>query len=222
MLGISEIGLKILFLLIPGIIALGVIKSIGPKKPRSDLESFLQIFMYGIISYAVAGAVEGSCIWLKDGTQGTLWKIVSDTIQGLSTLNPQAPINLFQIIIAVLSAIVVATLVSLAGTYGYVHKVLFHLGLTRRQSAVDIWGYTLNSRIKDNWVIVRHSNGKIYQGWISGYSEGGEERELLLTQVTIYVVSEANELTEVDALPILYLGLDRKDVVLEFQSAESQ
>ncbi len=30
---VDELGLKILFLLIPGIIALGIVKSIGPRRP---------------------------------------------------------------------------------------------------------------------------------------------------------------------------------------------
>jgi len=222
MLGISEIGLKILFLLIPGIIALGTIKSIGPKKQRSDLENFLQIFMYGIISYAGAGAVEGSYIWLTGEVPGAFWKIVSEHIQELSTLNPKTPLDTSQISIAAIAAVIVATLVSLSQTYGYLHKFLFKMHLTRRQSEPDIWSYTLNSRITNNWVTVRHSDGKIYQGWISGYSEGGDERELLLTSVTVYVITEEDRAVQVDALPLIYLGLDRKNVVLEFQDLEPE
>jgi hypothetical protein len=60
---VDEIGLKILFLLIPGIIALGLIKSIGPRHPRSDFESGLQIFIYGVVCYAIAGFLEGPYLW---------------------------------------------------------------------------------------------------------------------------------------------------------------
>jgi hypothetical protein len=59
----NELALKILFLLIPGIIALGIIKSVGPKRPRSDLETGLQIFTYGVVSYAIAGFLEGLYNW---------------------------------------------------------------------------------------------------------------------------------------------------------------
>ena len=48
---VDELSFRILFLLIPGIIALGIIKSIGPKRPRSDFESGLQIFIYGVLCY---------------------------------------------------------------------------------------------------------------------------------------------------------------------------
>jgi len=60
---VNEVGLKILFLLIPGIIAFGLIKSVGPKRPRTDFESGLQIFLYGVVSYAIAGLLEGIYTW---------------------------------------------------------------------------------------------------------------------------------------------------------------
>jgi len=67
------------------------------------------------------------------------------------------------------------------------------------------------------WVTVRHhDNGKVYQGWVRAFSDGGDEREILLGDVTVYVATEdTEELVEVDRVPVLYLGLDRKSIVLE-------
>ena len=80
---------------------------------------------------------------------------------------------------------------------------------------------TLNSPDIDSWVTVRHhDNGKVYQGWVRGYSDGGDERELLLAEVTVYAPSadKSDELVEVDKIPVLYLGLDRKNAVLELRN----
>jgi len=39
---------------------------------------------------------------------------------------------------------------------------------------------------------------------------------LLLTEVTVYAtLQNTNELIEVDNIPVLYLGIDRKNAVLE-------
>jgi hypothetical protein len=75
----------------------------------------------------------------------------------------------------------------------------------------------LNSPDIDSWVTVRDKEtGKIYQGWISSYSDGGDERELLLVDVKVFVKQDnLPDLIEVDAIPVLYLGLDRKNTVLE-------
>ncbi len=52
----------------------------------------------------------------------------------------------------------------------------------------------------------------------SGGKPGGDERELLMTQVLVFDTSEENEgLVQVDTIPVLYLGLDRKNAVLEFR-----
>ena len=65
-----------------------------------------------------------------------------------------------------------------------------------------------------------HDSGKVYQGWVRGYSDGGDERELLLANVTVYAPSglDDGELVEVDAIPVLYLGIDRKNAVLELRN----
>ena len=70
------------------------------------------------------------------------------------------------------------------------------------------------------WVVHFHRNTHlVYQGYVWGYSDGGDERELLMTQVIVFAKSgESEELVMVDTIPVLYLGLDRKNTVLEFRA----
>ena len=114
---------------------------------------------------------------------------------------------------------VVGLAVAVLRQYSFPHRYLSKLGL-KRIGDVDIWNLTLNSPDIDRWVSVRHhSNGKVYQGYVLAYSDGGDERELLMTQVMVFGTSEGNEgLVQVDTIPVLYLGLDRKNAVLEFRS----
>jgi hypothetical protein len=222
---VDELGLKILFLLIPGIIALGVIKSIGPKRPRSDFESGLQIFVYGIVCYAIAGFFEGIYLWHRlpptgTPTTKTFLQTIGESSLGLATLNPEKGLDTLQIVFATLVAIVVGGCVAQLQARSLPHRLLRKLGLTKRTNEVDIWELTLNSPNIDSWVTVRHhDNGKVYQGWVRGYSDGGDERELLLGDVTVYAPSaDTKELVEVDTIPVLYLGLDRKNAVLELHN----
>jgi hypothetical protein len=217
---VDELGLKILFLLIPGIIALGVIKSIGPRRPRSDFENGLQIFIYGVVCYAIAGLLEGLYLWKCLPPAGkSFWETILASSLGLATLNPEAGLGTGQIAFATGVAVVVGCSVAKLQTHSIPHRLLRKLGLTKRTNEVDIWELTLNSPNIDSWVTVRHhDNGKVYQGWVRGYSDGGDERELLLADVTVYAPSEGtNELVEVDTIPVLYLGLDRKNAVLELK-----
>jgi hypothetical protein len=215
---VDELGLKILYLLIPGIIALGIVKSLGPKKPRSDLESGLQIFIYGIVCYLIAGFLEGVYLWIFSAAEG-FWHTVASQSLGLATLNSDAGLGSAQIAFATFIGIIVGMIVAKLQTNSLPHFYLRKWGLTDRTNEVDIWEFTLNSPNIDRWVTVRHhDNGKIYQGWVQGYSNGGDERELLLTDVAVYVAAEDGRPLEVDKVPVLYLGLDRKNAVVEFRN----
>jgi Family of unknown function (DUF6338) len=219
---VDTLGLKILFLLIPGIIALGVMKSIGPKRPRSDFESGLQIFIYGVVCYLIAGFLEGLSLWhslvpAKAPSGKTFWRVIGDSSLGLATLNPEAGLGTGQIVFATGVAVILGCVVANLQKHSIPHRLLGWLSLTNRINDVDIWGFTLNSPTLGTWVTVRHQeNGKVYQGWVRAFSDGGDERELLLGDVTVYApVEDTDKLVEVDTIPVLYLGLDRKNIVLE-------
>jgi hypothetical protein len=225
---VDELGLRILYLLIPGIIAIGVIKAIGPRRPRSDFESGLQIFIYGIVSYTLVGLIEGFELWIKSiAHEKNFWQIIAESSVDLAVLNPQSTLNPTQIVFATLASVVVGCAVAKLQTNSLPHQLLRALHLTRRSNEVDIWEFALNSPDIDSWITVRHhENGKVYQGWVRAYSDGGDERELLLADVKVYSqTSEADssngDLVEVDSIPVLYLGLDRKNAILEMRSTIS-
>jgi hypothetical protein len=223
---VDDLGLKILFLLIPGIVALGVIKSIGPKRPRSEFDTGLQIFLYGIVCYAITGFLEGLHAWQlalppkAPAIAKGFWQTVGESSLGLMTLNPDASLGTGQIAFATGVALIVGFAVANLQRHSQPHRLLGKLRLTNRMNELDIWEFTLNSPTIDTWVTVRHhDNGKVYQGSVRGYSDGGDERELLLGDVTVYApLAGSDELMEVDRVAVLYLGLDRKNAVLEFRA----
>ncbi len=215
---VDDLGLKILYLLIPGIIALGVIKTIGPKRHRTDFESGLQIFIYGIVCYAITGFLEGIDLWRTAPSAGKkFWQVVLDSGLGLATLNPEKGLSTGQIGFATIVALVVGGVIAKLQMHSIPHQILRKLHLTKRINEEDIWEFTLSSPNINSWVTVRHhDNGKVYQGWVRAYSDGGDERELLLADVRVFaLIPNSNDLVEVDTIPALYLGLDRKNTVLE-------
>src|SRR5271168_1184134 len=110
---VDELGLRILYLLIPGIIAIGVIKALGPRRPRSDFESGLQIFIYGIVSYALVGLIEGFELWIKSiSHEKIFWQILAESSVDLAVLNPQSTLNPTQIVFATLASVVVGCAVA--------------------------------------------------------------------------------------------------------------
>lgn len=215
---IDDVGLRILFLLIPGIITLGIVKSLGPKKPRSDFESGLQIFVYGIVCYAIVGLLEGFYYWkFTSNSQQGFWVTILESSLGVATLSASRGIDTGQIAFATIVSVIVGLIIANLQLHSQPHRLLQFLRITKRTNEVDIWELTLNSPDIDSWVTVRDKETeKIYQGWISSYSDGGDERELLLVDVKVFVKQDNSpDLIEVDSIPVLYLGLDRKNTVLE-------
>jgi len=216
---VEELGLKVLFLLIPGIVALGVMKALGPRKPRSDFEQGLQIFVYGVVCYAVTGFAEGlSNLTASAWRTANAWKTIALHAFSLATLSPDG-LAAQQVAEAIIIALLLGCILAVAQTHSLPHRILRSLRLTKRIGEVDIWGLALSSPDLENWITVRdHETEKVYQGWIYGYSDGGDERELLLMDVVVYALDKtAGKLVEADRVPTMYLGLDRKKIVLEFQ-----
>jgi hypothetical protein len=140
----------------------------------------------------------------------------------LAALNPQSSLDTSQIVFASAVAFVIGGIVSVLQTRSFPHTFLRTFGITQRPGEVDIWAYTFNSPDVDTWATVRHSNGKVYQGWVRGYSDGTDDRELVMVEVDVFVPGPdaAGEMVKVDQLPILYLGLDRKNIVIELRTTD--
>src|SRR5690242_12478237 len=122
---VDTVGLKILFLLMPGIIAFFVIKSVGPKRPRTDFESGLQIFLYGIVCYAVAGLVQGIYVWHAAAEpRPPFWNEIGRHALGLATLNAETGLGAGQIAFTAVVALVIGLTVAVIQTHSIPHRLL--------------------------------------------------------------------------------------------------
>jgi hypothetical protein len=93
-------------------------------------------------------------------------------------------------------------------------KVLHKIGASRRYGDEDVWSYTFNSsQPYVEYVHVRDiENGFVFAGWVNTYSEGEDNRELLLRDVIVY----NDESVEVSQAPYLYICRPRASIWLEF------
>jgi len=87
------------------------------------------------------------------------------------------------------------------------------IGATHRFGDEDVWEYFHNSPDTGSWLYVRdHKEELVYYGWLEAYSESGDERELLLSDVEVYR-DETDE--PLDAVPLLYVSCDAYDFTIE-------
>lgn len=93
-------------------------------------------------------------------------------------------------------------------------RFLHKIGATRRYGDEDVWSYTFNS--DDANVEYAHlrdvENGFVFAGWVNAYSETGDMRELLLSDVIVY----DEHGNEVSRAPALYLSRSKNNIWVEF------
>jgi hypothetical protein len=91
---------------------------------------------------------------------------------------------------------------------------------TNRAGDEDVWHFFHNSSTEpwsSEWIIVRdHKVGLQYFGAVSHWSESGEDRELLLMQVSVFRNSDGTKLYDCDHM---YICRNKDDLTMEIHAA---
>lgn len=207
---INTAVLTLVLIFIPGILCYGVVASLAAKRNRDNTVIFLQIFMYGVSSYMVLAV----CHYVTP--TGTAY--LGIRLDNIALLNPssieKAGIDPVPIAAASVVGVIQGVLITLNTNFSLLMRFCRLTRITNRFSDPDVWSFLLNSNDTDNWVTVRHKDrGHIYQGYISSFSGGDKDREIILTLVQVYSLDTAEKVGEI---PILYLSFKKDDLVLEF------
>jgi hypothetical protein len=192
---INSTLLSLVLIFIPGILCYGMVAALGEKKDR----------------YILLAAAH----WLRPS-----WFV---DISALAILNPSEieKTRIDPAVIAEASAfgIVQGLVVTLNLNYQILLKALRKIRVTGRFGDEDVWTLLLNSTATDNYVTIRHrENDLIYQGYVSGFSSGGERRELLVINVRVFsaeATDGSGSVEEVGGIPFLYLAFKEDDITLE-------
>lgn len=201
---ISTTFIRIVFLVIPGIIASKFYsKFVGNNKDK-DLDYFLEIIVFSVLSYA-----------LYDTSIYYLWKfkfLKSYTCIFDVFFNIKIPVDLRSIIIVSLIGIFLAFIASFFRYRKLINKAGQFIGITNRYGDEDVWEYFFNSP-NISWVYVRdHKYNLVYMGYISKFSDSKQKRELLLEDVTVYSQPKVKKLYELDAI---YLSRESNELTIE-------
>jgi hypothetical protein len=212
--------LSLVLIFIPGILCYGIIAALAEKKKRDNVTMLLQIFMYGTFSYLLLACSH----WVFPN--------FFPAVDGISILKPaeinKLPIDPKLIAWASLFGAILGVCTSINLNRQLLLKLCRWLKLTERFGDEDVWTLLLNSTDSDNWVTIRHKERNlVYQGYVSGFSSGGETRELLIINVRVYANEQQSDETEksrvgdgalsqVGEIPFLYMSFKEDDVTLEF------
>lgn len=203
--------LSVGFILLPGIVANLVYNTWNKNKKQKDWQDLLDIFLYSAVSYAIAGCLK----WLFSSRQGDLFSV----LKTFFTDSDNLPLDI------VLISIGVGFFLGLLASYNTKYRLLLKIGNTIKATSLsskdDVWTDALEMCRGEYVVVEDHKGGKLYYGWVSKYSFGGEKRELVLADVDVYPLNPDNQTREPIARePYIYLSREDNELTITIKKSQ--
>ena len=204
-MNISDLTLRLIFLLMPGAIAALIVEKLTFHRRWSIFSFILHSFLLGTGAYFLHQLALVSCGYIAGCNSKSL--VFWDALFNMTT-----KMSLKEIALTCLIAIVVGYLVSAVINHKLLFKSAKLFGVSKKFGDEDIWAYFLNSR-NVTWVWVRdHPHKLIYEGWVQSFSVESSVRELLLREVKVFSNADGTFLYSV---PAMYVNGKPTDLTLE-------
>ncbi len=204
----TEFTVKLLILGLPGIICYFLWQKLIGRREKTTVEVILYVFVYTILAYMLVYAYE-SLVYFAVGGQfdsqaktillGEDWEVT-----------PQLMLR------AICAGVVLAYLLAYCVRYNIANRLGQRIRATQRYGDEDVWHYFHNApqdQKNEGWVMVRDLKTDLtYHCYISVWSESGMDRELVLSDVSVYSSSTAEYLYDAQHI---YLSRARDELTIE-------
>ena len=202
--------IRIIFLLLPGIIASSLFRLLRGRNPRKDWEDYLEIIVFAVFSYGLYGIF----IWLLS----LVFSGIPDFVFFDVLLDEEQKLNPTEVFGAAATGVIISFIATYIHTHKWINRVGQKLKVTRHFGDEDVWSFFHNVESPSfSWVLVRdHRLDLIYYGTVSVYSDSEKQRELIMKDVQVYSNDSGNHLYNV---PFLYFARQPDDLSLEIPVA---
>ncbi|MDR2098307.1 MAG: DUF6338 family protein [Spirochaetaceae bacterium] len=200
---------KLLIVLIPGFVCFSIFRKIAVYRRDSKKDfGFREIII--IIVYSLIICMFYDLIL-------TLVNYLAETKYPF-TLSKLVDVEMYtatELALLCLIAIISGYLLSIMETRKFINKIAMSLKITNYYGDTDVWTSFCANKSAD-WIYVRdHKFGLIYYGLLEQYSDPGEERELIITDVMVF--SKDGEFCY--NCPRMYVCRQANDITLEIPQA---
>ena len=187
---LSELSLKLVLVLIPGILATLLYEKLAVYGKRSNLYFFFSALLFSCISYLIAQQIY---IWCSIENDHLLhfW----DSIQFESI-----PFR------AILPASIIAIVISIITSALENHKVIMNLAkwlrITSKYGDENLFYYFLNGKKTEEVYVRDTENNLTYHGLVDSFSEDDSIQEILLYNVAVYSTDDSEKIDELQRVYI--------------------
>jgi hypothetical protein len=202
--------LNLIFIGTPGVVCYFVVSKLLGRVGRGSLEVVMLIFMYAIVSYAGYAYVGRTAALVGISNAAAELVLASPSVMKIRTVD-------------VAGASIASVFLAYVLAYGYRHNMVNRIGqkigASNRAGDEDVWHFFHNASGEpwsSEWIVVRdHKVGLQYFGAVSHWSESGEDRELLLMQVSVFQNSDGVKLYNCDHM---YICRSKDDLTIEIHA----
>lgn len=212
---ITEFTIQIIIIGIPGIFCYFIASKLIGKIGKDSLEVFLSIFLFSILSYVLYSLA------LSIYNLMSCSPVQNDIINKIFT--EQKSVKYYDILGATITSLVLAFILSYLYRFNILNRIGQKIGATFRYGDEDVWHYfhrASENQKNEGWIYVRdHKYNLVYYGFVSVWSESEKNRELIISDVTVYANDEGNELYTADHI---YLSRNIDDLTIEVPKQQNK
>ena len=211
---ISNLTLKLIFILIPGAIAGLIFEKLTVHKPWNNFKFIAQSILFGLLAYLITGWFIKlmNTIFNIHWTALTLWDNLADK-----------EIPFTEIGKAAIAGVIIGFIASAIDHHKLVNRFAAWMSISTKYDDINLYSHFLNSRNIKQIHFKDFISGYIYQGNVESYWETDEIKEIVLRDVTVYENNSEDKriLDELYKLDIVYLSRPKDEVLIEiFNTAE--
>ncbi|MBM2816487.1 MAG: hypothetical protein HW421_3249 [Ignavibacteria bacterium] len=198
---VSELTLKLILVLIPGIISTIIYDKLTIHKKWESLSFLANCIFFGCLSYMFAQLIFQNLFGVYDIALQNFWNNLSQK---------EIPFS------AIWKASIIAILIGFISSWFEYKKVVNRLGrklhLTNKFGDENLYSFFLNSKEVKEVYIRDKKNDLTYHGFVRSFAETDEFKEIVLYDVSVYRYSDSILLYEIDNL---YLAQPKDDLIIE-------
>jgi hypothetical protein len=203
---------KIAFFALPGFVACNIYRKLQGPSEKKQWEDFVEVLVFTVTSYLLYAVISGLLFRIPETQAATDNSLVSGT-PILWLIKPDQELRWQDPLWASVAGLFLGFVASYINRLKIVNRLGKFLRATSRYGDEDVWEFYNNSPETPEWVVVRdHKAGLAYYGAIIVFSDSGRDRELILSDVTVFDNDDGKQLYEVART---YLCRKPEDLTIE-------
>jgi hypothetical protein len=210
---ISKFTIGIIFIFLPGIVALLISERLTNHSERKPYELVVYALTIGCAAHLIYGVLQPLAnvvlllVRLSVQLEKDRWLDLMLTTD-VKQVAIQGQVVAFTAIIGVFLGFLVAR----AANNSWIHRLARYLKVSNKFADIDVWTYLMNSG-NIEWILLRdHANNLAYQGYVMAFSSEEDPREILLGDVTVFTNDSSQKLYDVKST---YLSFAKENVAIE-------